>query len=610
MAEMSGFTCTIDEEHFAVTACLCDFPLPLLCQSHVAKHSGPDHLLWPLEVVHSIKTPAQHQLCRQWLSHLTSNYTALQACGSQLSALEGKIESAYLEILEEVNRQREELIQGVRKTYAIFSARLETAIQTAWEHALDMTWQPTSSLAAAIWSKEAKELVNSAVYTCTVWANREQISTVFGAVLRFEAFEELRECGFGREIAKASSDKGLKDVKSELLIEELRQSRSTIKDLEAAYETASAQTQALGLRNEELVQQVEEQKQKSSVNRWFSEMEEEESAKKLSLEKELATLKRELDAYKAENAEKSGELLDLREKLANFQVKLPAKCVPFPSPLPELPLPLATLPPLPIEAVTFHPALQLPNGNVYIGHWNQQGERHGLGRCYDHTGSIWEGVWIHNQVTCWARVHHANENVYTGEIEHGKREGVGRMQYVDGSVYVGEFRRDKKQGCGVMRDTSKRRDYFGEWSEGVKQGKGAVFWHKGDLYAGDFSGDSLEGVGVKQTADGKVYSGHYVQNKFQALHSTVPSNRFFDISPPYTSTKLYRFLGDVELVERSLGAEGTAILRQVASRWIDFQTDLADVVVEVVIGNWFLGEEEVFRALRDMGCHFKDPSEV
>lgn len=638
---MSGFTCTVDKQHFAVSACICSFPLPLLCESHASKHSNDEHLLLPLEVVHYIRSPEQLQRYRQWLFRIISNFTAMKYCRNDMKTLEDKVESAYAEICDEANRQREALLQGIRRAYSAFSDSLDAAIQLVWEHALDMTWEPSTFLAAMIWQREAKELISSQVYSFTVWGKRDLVSAVLGAELRFDGIEELKEYGFQSEGKEASKEDASlireQQAKIDLIVEELRQSQDKIQQLQADLATMHSKTKAFQVQKEEyereiatlkgenaqMIQKLDERKQEMTTNRWFSEMEEETQFKNIALERELAAAMSKLSEKQAENKQLQmitgenqrkeeklqGKIRDLSAELAEFKPKLPHGCVLYSDSLSDFPLSKTTLTPLPSETVFYQPAVQLPNGDIYIGQWSKEGERHGLGTCYYHSGNVVEGVWARDQQTCWMSVYAKNGNVYVGGGQQGMREGVGVMKYEDGSTYVGEWSGDKKHGSGTTRNAMKGTNYFGEWVEGVRHGKGVLFCKNGDMYAGDFFKDRREGKGMERFAYGKIRAGSYRQGKLLSsnrqtlLHSSsIPSDLQFE------STQLYKSLEDVEYVENSLGIEGTAILRKVAGQWSNFSPEMADIVLGVVYEHWQKGEEKVRLVLKSMGCCFKSLS--
>jgi hypothetical protein len=60
--------------------------------------------------------------------------------------------------------------------------------------------------------------------------------------------------------------------------------------------------------------------------------------------------------------------------------------------------------------------IQYPNGDIYEGRVNMQGQRDGSGRHFYCNGDIYEGSWSHN-----------------------KRSGKGRLNLVDGGVFNGTF---------------------------------------------------------------------------------------------------------------------------------------------------------------------------
>ena len=118
----------------------------------------------------------------------------------------------------------------------------------------------------------------------------------------------------------------------------------------------------------------------------------------------------------------------------------------------------------------------LRNGDVYVGEWRGEGERHGQGSyIWTADGSRYDGGWVSN-----------------------RREGPrGRMRYGNGDVYQGEWQADKKWGRGVMYLASGGR-YDGEWVNDQMDGEGTMMYCNGDVYEGSFRKGLRDGRGRYQ----------------------------------------------------------------------------------------------------------------
>ena len=89
-----------------------------------------------------------------------------------------------------------------------------------------------------------------------------------------------------------------------------------------------------------------------------------------------------------------------------------------------------------------------PNGDTYIGHVDNDGQRDGQGILTK-----------------------ANGDVYEGQFKGGMRHGEGKYTWADGDVYDGEFGYDFMHGKGKMKFKDGQ-EYDGEWQGGEWQGKG------------------------------------------------------------------------------------------------------------------------------------------
>eukprot|EP00056_Hartaetosiga_gracilis_P010194 m.149142 g.149142 ORF g.149142 m.149142 type:complete len:153 (+) comp13270_c2_seq8:236-694(+) len=95
------------------------------------------------------------------------------------------------------------------------------------------------------------------------------------------------------------------------------------------------------------------------------------------------------------------------------------------------------------------------DGDKYIGQWNGEGKRHGLGV-----------------------LHFADGSCYSGEFTNGMNHGFGVIKFADGSMYEGEFVDGKYNGHGVFTGKDKMK-YEGEFQDGKVSGGGKVTFADG-----------------------------------------------------------------------------------------------------------------------------------
>lgn len=132
----------------------------------------------------------------------------------------------------------------------------------------------------------------------------------------------------------------------------------------------------------------------------------------------------------------------------------------------------------------------------------------------------------------------ADGRVYTGEFEHGLRDGKGKIVQTNGDVYDGQFVRGTVTGYGTilyakgpriyrglfehgrkvkgyLRFPGSQRGYDGEWQDDVPSGSGTMTFANGDFYKGDFAGGELHGVGCLcyQNPAGKIYYGQFLRGQ-------------------------------------------------------------------------------------------------
>ena len=131
---------------------------------------------------------------------------------------------------------------------------------------------------------------------------------------------------------------------------------------------------------------------------------------------------------------------------------------------------------------------EYPNGDVYVGDFDEEGQKHGQGTYTYAVPAVREDPEDPDSEV----VTEASSYSYTGGWADNQRSGVGKMTYPNGD------------------------SYHGQWLNGLRHGQGAYVKANGDMYSGAWSEGSKFGQGVYvYAADGSQLVGKWVQNKFK-----------------------------------------------------------------------------------------------
>jgi hypothetical protein len=157
-------------------------------------------------------------------------------------------------------------------------------------------------------------------------------------------------------------------------------------------------------------------------------------------------------------------------------------------------------------------AVELENGAIYIGEWNERAERHGKGIQIWNDGSKYEGYWRRDKANGKGRLIHADGDMYEGEWVDDKAHGKGVYLHTDGAKYIGEWKEDKQHGKGIETWPDGAR-YEGDYQSGKKHGFGKFCWADGSVYDGEFQNNNIHGKGVYVWSDGRRFEGDWQNNK-------------------------------------------------------------------------------------------------
>ena len=158
--------------------------------------------------------------------------------------------------------------------------------------------------------------------------------------------------------------------------------------------------------------------------------------------------------------------------------------------------------------------IEFPNGNVYHGNWNIDGEIEGYGiYLIKNKNVVTEGIWLKGSII-YGRIFFPNEDIYEGDMKNSIPHGNGTILFSNGEIYKGNFLEGEMTGKGTFIYIDKSY-YSGEIKNGVFEGKGSMKWNNGTEYHGSFVNSILSGNGKMFNNNlGEKYIGNFDKNEF------------------------------------------------------------------------------------------------
>lgn len=178
--------------------------------------------------------------------------------------------------------------------------------------------------------------------------------------------------------------------------------------------------------------------------------------------------------------------------------------------------------------------MQYPNGDLYIGEWNQ-GNKFGIGQfTWKETGTVYEGFFDNDDLHGKGTMYYLNGDAYTSVWDEGT--AIAKGKYIcqeTGRIYEGrlksktdpDFQMNKCSGFKDLQGNGKIIDdqtgvYEGSIKNGLKSGLGSMRYPNGH-YLGIWDNDKQHGYGtltwkegnITHTQKGNFMNGIYIGNQ-------------------------------------------------------------------------------------------------
>lgn len=161
---------------------------------------------------------------------------------------------------------------------------------------------------------------------------------------------------------------------------------------------------------------------------------------------------------------------------------------------------------------------------IYTGEISRKEQMpHGKGRMdYHLQGRFYEGDWNMGHWHGFGIIRNSYGDYYRGQIVNDLREGKGRSEYADGRVFEGSFEADDAvKGKLIFPDGAK---YVGELNDGKRHGVGIYYFSDGSIYEGDSVNNYFEGKGKMIWEDGGFYEGEWAQGEIDGYGKETRPN--------------------------------------------------------------------------------------
>lgn len=154
-----------------------------------------------------------------------------------------------------------------------------------------------------------------------------------------------------------------------------------------------------------------------------------------------------------------------------------------------------------------------PDKDTYVGQFNGDGKRHGLGTYTWEDGTVYQGRWRNDLMEGNGKLSFANGNFYEGNFSKGVPFGKGVYKWANGDIYQGGFLDGKMHGRGILiTQTGERHE--GSWIDNEVNGEGIHYYANGSQYIGSWSNGKRNGKGIMLYINGDTEQGMYVDDVF------------------------------------------------------------------------------------------------
>ena len=195
--------------------------------------------------------------------------------------------------------------------------------------------------------------------------------------------------------------------------------------------------------------------------------------------------------------------------------------------------------------------------------YTKNGYRHGQGTYRWNSGDIYEGNWVNDIKSGYAK-YTAKWGTYEGYYKNDARCGCGKETTADGTVYEGiwvdvntsndmlkivnGFITKGKMVNGKFEatplnnykeETYGNGKYVGELTNGERNGYGKYTWHSGSYFEGTWANDSRNGYGRFFWTDGSHYEGTWANDRMNGQGSYFSSNGSYYVGEWKDDNKCY-----------------------------------------------------------------------
>ena len=110
---------------------------------------------------------------------------------------------------------------------------------------------------------------------------------------------------------------------------------------------------------------------------------------------------------------------------------------------------------------------KINNSNIYYTGEIEDGKANGIGKGVFDNGNVYEGEWVDNKIEGKGKEKFPDGSYYEGEFLNNSRHGNGTFLYKTNEKYVGDWKNNTRDGKGILYDKKGKEKYKGEWKNDI-----------------------------------------------------------------------------------------------------------------------------------------------